>query len=236
VTSSSPKPTARSSQIAVSLVEDDPHFRLFVASALETSPRHRLTATAANGADVQAWPDDNDAVVVLVDYQLPDARGAEVVEALLQRFPGVLCIMLSGLTDEQFVLDAIRAGAVGYVVKGASAEQILDAINDALAGGAPMTPGIARKVLGMMRASPESAQPRAGVVEVELGFLTTRELGVLELVAEGATDKEVSVQLHISVSTVKNTLLAVYSKWRVRSRTEAAVKFVRVKSRRDHGR
>lgn len=225
------KSTAKSSQIAVSLVEDDPHFRLFVASLLEASPRHRLAATAQNGTEVKAWPDDNDAAVVLVDYQLPDARGAEVVEALLKRYPDVLCIVLSGLSDEQSVLDAIRAGAVGYVVKGATAEMILDAINDALAGGAPMTPGIARKVLGLMRDSTRPVQPRDGAVEIELSYLTTRELEVLELVAEGATDKEVSTRLQISTSTVKNNLLAVYAKWRVRSRTEAAVKFVRVKSR-----
>lgn len=228
--------TSQSAQIAVSLVEDDPHFRLFVASLLEASPRHRLTAMAQSAAEVKAWPDDNDAAVVLVDYQLSDGRGADVVEALLLRYPNVLCVMLSGLSDEQTVLDAIRAGAVGYVLKGASAENILDAINDALAGGAPMTPGIARKVLNMMKGLPQPVEPRDAAVEVELSYLTTRELEVLELVAEGATDKEVSTKLEISTSTVKNNLLGVYAKWRVRSRTEAAVKFVRVKCRQDHGR
>ncbi len=222
----------KSSQIAVSLVEDDPHFRLFVASLLEASPRHRLAATAQSAAEVRAWRDDNEAAVVLVDSQLPDGRGAEIVADLVRRFPQVLCVMLSGLSDEQTVLDAIRAGAVGYVLKGGGAESILDAVNDALAGGAPMSPGIARKVLGMMKGSPQVVQPRDGAVEVELSYLTAR---VLELVAGGATDKEVATQLEISTSTVKNTLLAVYSKWRVRSRTEAAVKFVRVKSRQNHG-
>ena len=211
-------------------MEDDPHFRLFVASLLAASPRHRLAATAQSVAEVRAWPDDNDAAVVLVDSQLPDGRGAEVVAALVERYPQVLCVMLSGLSDEQTVLDAIRAGAVGYVLKGASAEMILEAINDALAGGAPMTPGIARKVLGLMKGGSQSR--RDGAVKGELSDLTPRELGVLELVAEGATDKEVSTRLAISTSTVKNTLLAVYAKWRVRSRTEAAVKFVRVKEGR----
>ena len=212
-------------------MEDDPHFRLFVASSLEASSRHRVVATAGNAAEVDAWSADHPASAVLVDSHLPDATGAQVVTKLLQRFPGVLCVMLSGLSDEKTVLDAIRAGAVGYVLKGASAEAILAAIDDALAGGAPMTPGIARTVLGMMRAkgSPPGTKPQTR--EVELNFLTNRELEVLELVAEGATDKEVSNQLGISTSTVKNTLLAVYSKWRVRSRTEAAVKFVRATSR-----
>lgn len=233
--SPSQNPSTKSSQIAVSLVEDDPHFRLFVASLIEASPRHRLAATAQSAAEMRAWPADNDAAVLLVDSQLPDGRGAEVVADLRERYPQVLCVMLSGLSDEQTVLDAIRAGAVGYVLKGANAEAILEAVNDALAGGAPMTPGIARKVLGMMQGGSPPASPRDGAVEVELSYLTTRELQVLELVAEGATDKEVATQLAISTSTVKNTLLAVYSKWRVRSRTEAAVKFVRVKTRRDHG-
>lgn len=227
--------TDQSSRIGVSLVEDDPHFRLFVASSLEASSRHRVVTTAGNAAEVDTWSSDNPPAVVLVDSHLPDASGAEVVAKLVKRFPQALCVMLSGLSDEKTVLDAIRAGAVGYVLKGTSAEAILAAIDDALAGGAPMTPGIARTVLGMMREAGKPTALSGHEGDSELGYLTRRERQVLEQVAEGATDKEVSHQLGISPSTVKNTLLGVYAKWRVRSRTEAAVKFVRVKTRSERG-
>ena len=97
------------------------------------------------------------------------------------------------------------------------------------AGGAPMSPSIARKVLGLMRGQEAAAKPAGGG---ELAILTERELELLEHVAAGAGDKEIAEALGLSRSTVKNALLVIYQKWRVRSRTEAAVKFTRLQDGR----
>lgn len=221
--------------IRVGVVDDDERFRVYVESFFAASARHDLVLTAGSVAAAAAWPADRVPHVVLVDMRLADGEGPAVVRGLVAKYPGVLCLMLTGVSEPEPVLEAVKAGAVGYLLKGGGMEAIMAAIDDALGGGAPMSPAIARIVLGLMQGAVPAPSARQGAVEVELNFLTARELAVLERVAEGATDKEVSEQLQISSSTVKNTLLSIYAKWRVRSRTEAAVKFVRVKARQSHG-
>ena len=206
----------------MALVDDDPHYRLFLESVLGSSGRHAVVAVAGSAEEALAWPVEMAPHLALLDVGLPGRLGSQSVRDLLGRFPALLVIMLSAVRDEGPVLEAIRGGAIGYVLKGASAAEIVAAIDDALAGGAPMSPAIARKVLGLVRL--ESAEPSPSG---ELARLTPRELEVLELVAGGAGDKEVAEQLGVARSTVKNCLLGIYAKWRVGSRTEAAVKFVR---------
>jgi len=215
-------PPAPSTRIRVALVDDDPHFRLFLESLLGVSGRHEVVATAASAEEAIAWPKQPAPHVALVDVGLPGQSGSQMVGDLLAKFPGLLVIMVSAVSDDAVVMEAIRRGATGYVLKGVSGPEIIAAIDDALAGGAPMSPAIARKVLGLMRTAPAVKDP-AG----DLARLTPRETEVLELVAAGAGDKEVAAQLGLARPTVKNCLLGIYAKWRVSTRTEAAVKFVR---------
>lgn len=224
-----PLTPASTGRVAVAVVEDDPHFCLYLESMLEASLRHRLVASASSAAEALEWSGEVRPHVILVDVGLPDQSGAELVGALLAKQPKALALMLTGESDATTVLQSIQGGAVGYVLKGGREEEILAAIDDALAGGAPMSPSIARKVLGLMRnggdATP-AARPAGGG---ELAILTERENDLLERVASGAGDKEIADALGLSRSTVKNALLVIYQKWRVRSRTEAAVKFTRLK-------
>lgn len=216
-----------SGRVAVAVVEDDPHFRLFLESMLEASSRHRLVASAGSAAEALAWADDVRPHVILVDVGLPDRSGAELVSDLLAQQTGALALMLTAESAPGVVLQAIQGGAVGYVLKGGREEEILAAIDDALAGGAPMAPAIARKVLGLMREVPRAPKP-ARSDDGQLAILTAREGDILERVSAGASDKELAAALGLSRSTVKNALLVIYQKWRVRSRTEAAVKFTRL--------
>jgi DNA-binding NarL/FixJ family response regulator len=218
-----PAPGVQAPCIRVALVDDDPHFRLYLSSVFGASPRHELRATAESAEEALAWPAGAGLHVVLLDIGLPGRSGTELVSDLLNRHPDALVIMLTASSDDDAVLASIQRGAVGYVLKGGVEADITGAIDEALAGGAPMSPAIARKVLGLMRAAP-AAKASPGK---ELATLTPRETEVLERVATGASDKEVAAQLGLARSTVKNVLLSVYGKWRVCSRTEAAVKFVR---------
>ena len=212
-----------SPRIGVALVDDDPHFLLFLEAALAASAKHRVVATAASAEEAAAWKPPTPPHVALVDITLPGRSGAALTADLLRKFPRLLVIMLTARTDEAVLLESIRAGAVGYLLKGVDEAEIHAAIDDALAGGAPMSPAIARRVLALMREAPTQVAAR-GAGPSGLALLTMRERDVLELVAAGLPNKEVAERLGIALSTVKNALLAIYGKWRVRSRLEATLK------------
>lgn len=216
------KPATAGPRIRVALVDDDAQFRLVLASVLGASGRHEVVAAVGSAEEALAWPATLKPDVVLLDVGLPGRAGSAVAGELLAKFPGALVLMVSGSRDDAVVLEAIRRGAAGYVLKSAELAPVLEAIDDALAGGAPMSPAIARQVLGLMRSAPAAKRPTG-----ELALLTPREADVLALVAEGASDKDVAERLGVTRSTVKNCLFAIYGKWRVNSRTAAAVKFVR---------
>lgn len=220
---SPPSRPANAARIRVALVDDDPHFRLYLESVFGASERHEVVATAGSAEEALTWPKEAAPHVALLDVGLPGRAGSLLAGDLGARFPGTLVVMVTASTDDAVVLDSIRGGAVGYLLKGASAAEIEAAIDDALAGGAPMSPSIARRVLGLMRRGTTVTR----TPDNDLAALTEREHEVLEMVAAGAGDKEVADRLGVARSTVKNCLLGIYGKWRVSSRTEAAVKFVR---------
>lgn len=209
---------------AVALVEDDPHYRQFLESALDSSGRFRVILQADSAEAAQAWSGSPVPAVALVDVGLPGRAGSALVADLLQRFPELLIIMVSARDADTDILESIRAGAIGYVLKGGTGAEIILAIDDALAGGAPMSPSIARRVLDAMRSMPLVAA--RGLPE-SLPALTAREEQIMEWVAAGASDLEVAKRLGVTRTRVKNCLLGVYAKWRVRTRTQAAIKFVR---------
>lgn len=216
-----------SEKISVALVEDDAPFRAYVAGVLAESGRYEVVAQAGSAEEAAAWPGGLAPVLAIVDVMLPGLSGTVVTRRLTERFPGVLVVMLTGRADDEAIADAIRGGAIGYVLKGASSTAMIEALDDARAGGAPMSPAIARRVLALMREVPSGAAKAVAAKGAgeELRALTERETDVLGLVAAGATDKEAAAKLGVSVSAIKAHLANIYAKWRVRSRTEAAIKF-----------
>jgi DNA-binding NarL/FixJ family response regulator len=139
---------------------------------------------------------------------------------LKELVPGVQVIMITVYDDSEKVFNALRAGASGYILKRATPEKILQAIREVHAGGVPMSAEIARKVLGAFREpAPASAPP-------EEQNLSRREQEILELLAQGCSNKDIASKLSISVETVTWHLRHIYSKLHVRSRTQAALKFL----------
>jgi len=211
-------------KISVGLVDDDAPYRAYVGTLLESGGRYALTAQAGSVEEALEWPAKAKPALLLLDVALPGVQGPAAVTRFLAKWPGVGIVMLTGRDADEPVLESIRLGAVGYLLKGAGSAAIIEGLDDAVAGGAPMSPTIARRVLTLLReptAGPRN-DPKA------LGLLTEREREVLALVAEGDADKEICGKLGITRSTVKNHLTAIYDKWRVRSRTQAAVRFVKV--------
>lgn len=194
------------------LLDDDPAFRETLAGALVAEGVQVLAAAPCVAQLPPAALARANAA--LVDVRMPREPGPEAVQRLRLQRPELVCVMLTSHDDASSIFASLRAGAVGYLLKSQAATAIAASLEEALAGGSPMSPGVARKVV---RAFAEPA-PSPGAALAEL---TPRERELLDHVARGLADKEVADVLGLSVWTVKNHLRHIYEKLHVRSRTEA---------------
>ena len=203
--------------VSVLIVDDQALFRAGLKSLLE-GPLVRVVGEAASAEQAlqcceRALPD-----VVLMDMRMPAVDGAECTRRLLCRHPEVRIIALSTFDDDQTVFAALRAGASGYLLKDASAEELVAAITCTARGGAAMNDDVLNKVLGeFRRVSAEAPQsPPCG--------LSARELQVLQLVAEGKSNKDIGRWLCLAEGTIKNHLTSIFEKLGVGDRTSAALR------------
>jgi len=203
--------------ITVSIVEDSRKMRETLAALLSRAAGLRCLHSYPNGeAAVQGMalePPD----VALVDINLPGMSGIECVAALKARQPAMQFLMLTAYEETDLIFNALRAGARGYLLKKMIPTELLQAIEQVHAGGAPMSMQIARKVVDHFHETGQTAS--------EVDQLTPREREVLTLLSKGFLYKEISDQLGISMSTVRTYLQRTYEKLHVQSRTEAAAKF-----------
>lgn len=203
--------------IRISIIEDDPGTRDGLAQLITRSPR--LTLVAAYGSAEEALEKIPRALpdVVLQDIQLPGQNGVACTAALKAAHPGLHILVLTTYDDSELIFDALRAGANGYLLKRTRPADLLRAIEEVHAGGAPMSPHIARLVVAFFQ-----APPRPAVSDVDK--LTPREREVLERLAQGGLYKEIADQLGISLSTVNTHVESIYRKLHVQTRTEAILK------------
>ncbi|NJP32279.1 response regulator [Micromonospora thermarum] len=200
------------------VVDDHPMWREGVARDL-TEAGHEVVATAGEGRQaVRVAPAARPDVVVL-DLQLPDVSGVEVIRGLRAALPEVRVLMLSASGEQQDVLDAVKAGATGYLVKSAAPAEFLDAVRRTAAGEPVFTPGLAGLVLGEYRrlaAGPPAPDPEAAGTP----RLTDRETEVLRLVAKGMSYKQIAERLAISHRTVQNHVQNTLGKLQLHNRVE----------------
>jgi len=159
--------------------------------------------------------------VVLVDIGLPGMSGIQGVRVLKERFPDLVIVMLTVYDDDDRIFEALCAGACGYLLKKTPAARLLESIREAHEGGAPMSPEIARRVVGLFRhfRPPEHADYR----------LTPHELRLLKLLVEGHNYKTAAAQLGVSINTVCFHIKQVYEKLHVHSKSEAVAKALRAR-------
>lgn len=208
--------------IKVAIVEDDSRFRQSLRRVIESKPGLNCIAEYATGADAIAKIPRDLPEVVLMDLNLPDFSGAEITARLKAQLPDISVVVLTVYNDAEHIFKALRAGAGGYLLKQATAAEILDAIAEAHRGGAPMTSEIARKVIAAFH---EPKPPSTG-----MEALAPREREILELVANGYANKEIADKLAITLSTVCWYLHEIYKKLHVQSRVQAVNKLRRASS------
>ncbi len=204
--------------IAIALIEDDLAYRRGIERLLAESGRFVVTGSFGSAEDALRLLPRQPAQLALCDISLPGMSGSAAVAQLRQSCPSLRCVMLTMFDDAENLYAALQSGAAGYLLKSAPPEEILAGLDEVLAGGAPMSRPIARRVLAAFARPVKTVDPRAE--------LTVRERETMDQLARGLAYKEIAVALGISTATVKNHLYHIYEKLAVRSGTEAVAKWL----------
>jgi DNA-binding NarL/FixJ family response regulator len=201
----------------VLVVDDHPLFRDALAALVRSLPDLEIAGLASDGPEAIELAATGGVDVVLMDLNLPTMSGVEATAriAALPAAPAVLVVTM--VDDDDTVVTALRAGARGYALKGASGEELAAAVRTVAAGGAVFGAGVAAQVLALTSAAPGPREP-AGADE-----LTDREREVLGLLAEGRSNKQIALTLGLSLKTVQNYVSRILEKLQVSDRTQAAL-------------
>ena len=205
----SPKP------ITVFLLDDHEIVRRGVRELIEAEPGLSVVGEAGSAVDAlhripAARPD-----VAVLDVRLPDGSGVEVCREVRSQLPGLACLMLTSFSDDDALFEAIMAGASGYVLKQIRGNDLITAIRRVARGESLLDPTVTSKVLHRLRHPSEEDE--------RLAKLTPQERKILDLIAEGATNRQIGTELHLAEKTVKNYVSNMLMKLGMSRRTEAAV-------------
>jgi DNA-binding NarL/FixJ family response regulator len=206
--------------IRVVIADDQALFREGLRAVLSVDPALQVVAECANGEEALRACDQHQPNVVLMDLSMPVMNGVVATRRLKVQQPGCQVLVLTTFDEDEWLFEALRAGAVGYLLKDAAGERLREAVHIAARGESVLDPSVATKVLAEL--SRLRAQTPAGTGEQ--GPFTSREVDVLKLLVKGASNKEISAALFVSEGTVKNHITHILTKLQVTSRTQAALR------------
>ncbi|MER3419625.1 MAG: DNA-binding response regulator [Chloroflexota bacterium] len=199
--------------IRVLIVDDHPALREGLRTILATQPDISVAGEAATGQEAVAQAIALCPDVVLMDLELPGLGGVEAIRRIRERLPGTRVVVFTAFDEDERVMSAVEAGAQGYLLKGASREEIFQALRAAFQGGTPLQPAVATALLRRL-AAPTGIRERPAV-------LSPREREVLQLLAEGLTNKAIARRLVVSERTVKFHVGSILAKLEVPNRAAA---------------
>lgn len=210
------------SRIRILLVDDQAMFREGLRTLLSTQTDFEVVGEAANGEEALRQAAALRPTVILMDLRMPVLDGVAATQRLHATLPECRVIVLTTFDDDEYIFDGLRAGAAGYLLKDASSDKLFEAIRAAARGESFLQPSVAARVVAEFA---RMAAAGAGSHSEALPEpLSEREIEVLRLVAQGASNKEIAATLFITEGTVKNHLTSILAKLGVRDRTQAALK------------
>lgn len=198
--------------VTVSIIEDDKHYREGLKTLIEASGYFRVLHLYPSAEIAMPHIKHHPPEIAIVDIKLPGQSGVDLIASIKEASPQVLCMVCSFYDDDEFVFNALKNGASGYILKDSMPQQIIESLKDLHQGGAPMSRYIAKKVISTFQ--PKKNHPK-------LSELTERENEILYLVATGLIVKEVADKLSLSSHTVTKHLKNIYHKLHVNNRVAA---------------
>lgn len=199
-------------EIKVAIIEDSKEYQDILKVIVNGTAGFVCKKVYSNGKAAISGIRHEQVDVILTDLGLPDIEGTEIIKTLKSEFPAIQFIVISISDDEEKIFEALTAGAEGYLTKDTNHSKIIESIHQVLNGGAPMSAGIARKVLRFFSGSTSE------MAETYKNVLTKRETEVLELLVQGLSYKAIGERMYISVETVKTHCHNIYKKLHVKSK------------------
>jgi DNA-binding NarL/FixJ family response regulator len=207
--------------ISVAIIEDQPIVRSHFEAIINADPGLKLMGSASNGKEGRELIRTVEADIYLVDLGLPDFSGLNLLPEIVRLRPAANAMVISIFDDDKHVIAAIEAGATGYLLKDSDSRNVGDALRELHAGGSPLSPPIAKKVLTLFRNSRTARNVHPVLPAAEKDLLTEREAEVLHQLAAGLAFREIADALEISSHTVAQHVRNIYKKLAVRSRGKA---------------
>jgi len=204
--------------IRIGIADDNPKLLQSISAGLRQYEQLEVTFMATNGQEAMEQLAKHAVDVMLMDINMPVMNGIEATQRLKTTYPDIKVIMLTVFDENDKIFDSILAGASGYLLKDAKTVRIVEAIEDVLDGGAPMSPEIATRILGLLRHQKTGELQKQ---QAEKFNLTDRELEILKAIASGAQYNQIAEQLFISPKTVRKHIENIYGKLHVHNKVEA---------------
>lgn len=210
------------SKLRLLLVDDQSLFREALRTLLSLQPDFDIVAEAENGERAVALAKIHRPDVILMDLRMPVLGGVEATRRILAAGGGSRVVVLTTFEEDEEIFEALRAGAVGYLLKACSADKLCESVRAAAKGASVLEPSVAAKMMAELNRL--SARQGKRVAQTLADPLSDRELAVLRLLAEGCSNKEIGSRLHITEGTVKNHMTNILEKLGVLDRTQAALR------------
>lgn len=205
--------------IHILLAEDQALVRQGIKMMIEQHANFKVAAEAANGKEAVEAFEKHVIDLVLMDVRMPVMTGIEATKRIKSRNPQAKILILTTFADEEYAMEALKLGALGYLLKDADAASLIASIESVLNGGISIDASVAGKVV------PRLIKPN--VPQEDLTLLTSRERSILQLVGDGKNNQEIAEMLHLSIGTVKNHVTVILQKLGLRDRTQLAIYAIR---------
>ena len=215
--------TRKKNKTTILIADDHPLFRRSVRAVLENEPDFEVVGEAANGVEAVRMADEIRPDVMLMDITMPELDGLEATRQIKAKHPEIAILVLTIHSDEQHAVEILEAGAAGYLTKSVFGEEIVHSIRGVISGEMVLSPAVGKRLLELA-----ARYPLKPVLLPAGEKLSTRELQIIKLAARGMSNKEIALELGLSLRTVKRLLDNIFSLLHVSSRTEAVISGLRM--------